>query len=159
MIRRLSMLLVLVGCLAALVASPAGAARGAAHVSGTYTAVDFGTTACERLDDARVSCTTTGLTSDYDGDLDGLSTASFRQVIDCARGRTVGEGSETFTGTIGGEAGTLTWQLWFTSDFDCSSFLPSNLRIVAVPTQGGGGLAGLRGVLLFGDTDYRGVLG
>jgi hypothetical protein len=159
MIRRLSVLLAVGGCLAALVASAADAGWGAAHVSGTYTAVDFGTTACEPLDDARLGCTTTGFTSDYDGDLDGLSTSSFRQVIDCVRGRTVGYGSETFTGAIGGEAGTLTWQLWFTSDFDCAGFFPSNLRIVAVPTNGGGALAGLHGVLLFGDTDYRGVLG
>ena len=158
MIRRISLLLVLAGALAALAASPAGAGQGAAHVSGTYTAVDFGTTSCEPLDDGRLSCTTTGFGSDFDGDLDGVSTSSFRQVIDCAQGRTVGHGSETFTGSIGNASGTLTWRLWFTSDFDCATFVPANLRIVAVPTQGGGGLAGLHGVLLFGDADYRGVL-
>ena len=159
MIRLLTPLLVLAGCTAALVAAPADAGRGALHVSGTYTAVDFGATECEPLDEARLSCTTTGFRSEFEGDLDGLSTSSFRQVIDCARGRTVGHGSERFTGSIGNASGTLTWRLWFTSDFDCATFSPANLRIVAVPTEGAGDLAGLRGVLLFGDTDYQGVLG
>jgi hypothetical protein len=158
MIRRISVLLALVGCLAAVVASPAGAGR-ATQVSGTYTVVDFGTTVCEPLSPTRLNCTTTGFASDYDGDLEGVSTASFQQVIDCVRGKTVGHGSETFTGSVGGAFGTLTWQLWLTSDFDCASFFPSSLRIVAAPIHGGGDLAGVHGVLFFGDVAYRGVLG
>ena len=161
MIRRISVLLALVGCLAAVAAVPAGAGRGGAiQVSGSYGVADFGTTTCAPLGDTQLSCTTTGFASDYpEGDLNGASMSSFRQVIDCARGKTVGRGSETFTGSIGSVSGTLTWELWFSSDFDCTTFFPSNLRIVAVPTGGTGGLAGLHGVLFFNDTHYRGVLG
>lgn len=158
MIRRITLLLALLVAVGAVVAAPAGAGQDA-QVSGTYTVVVFDEPVCEALSETRMACTTTGFVSEYDGDLDGASTASFEQVIDCARGKTIGHGSETFTGSIGGASGTLTWQLGFTADFDCSSGFPSNLRIVAVPTRGTGGLAGLRGVLLFGDTTYRGVLG
>jgi hypothetical protein len=157
MIRRLTPLLVLVGSIVALVASPAGAAA-ATSISGTYTATDFGATVCQPLSQTRLECTTTGFASSYEGDLEGTSTSAFHQVIDCARGKTVGVGSETFTGSIDGAAGTLTWQLWFTSDFDCTTFIPSNLRIVAVPRDGEGGLAGIHGVLLFGDIAYHGVV-
>ena len=161
MIRRISVLLALVGCLAAVVAVPAGAGRGGAiQVSGSYGVADFGATTCAPLGDTQLSCTTTGFASDYrEGDLKGTSTSSFQQVIDCARGKTVGRGSETFTGSIGSASGTLTWELWFSSDFDCATFFPSNLRIVAVPTRGTGSLGGLHGVLFFDDTHYRGVLG
>ena len=159
MIRRIALSSLLVCCVAAALVSQAAADRGASHVAGTYTVSDFGTTTCDPLGTTRLGCRTTGLRSDYDGDLEGVSTSSFDQVIDCARGRTVGRGSETFTGSVNGVGGTLTWHLAFMSDFDCASFFPSNLRIVAVPTAGGGGLADTRGVLLFGDTDYTGVLG
>ena len=159
MIRRIALCSLLACCVAGAMASHAAADRGASRVAGTYTVFDFGTTTCDPLGPSRLVCRTTGLRSDYDGGLDGLSTSSFDQVIDCARGRTIGRGSETFTGSVNGVGGTLTWGLAFVSDFDCASFFPSNLRIVAVPTTGGGGLAGTHGVLLFGDTDYTGVLG
>jgi hypothetical protein len=159
MIRRIALSSLLVFCLAGAVVAQATADRGASHVAGTYTVSDFGTTTCDPLGTTSLVCRTTGFRIDYDGDLDGLSTSSFDQVIDCARGRTMGRGSETFTGSVNGVGGTLTWQLVFVSDFDCASFFPSNLRIVAVPTEGGGALAGTHGVLLFGDTDYTGVLG
>jgi hypothetical protein len=159
MIRRITLLLAIGVAVGAVLAAPAAAGR-ATQVSGRYEVVDFGTTTCAPLSETRLDCTTTGLASGYAvGDLQGTSTSRFRQVIDCARGKTVGHGSETFTGSIGGSSGTLTWQLWFTSDFDCATFFPSNLRIVAVPTQGTGGLAGVRGVLVFDDVGYRGVLG
>jgi hypothetical protein len=158
MIRRITPLLALLVAVGAVLAAPAGAVR-ATQVSGKYVVDDFGTTTCTPLSEARLDCTTTGLASGYTvGDLQGTSTSRFRQVIDCARGKTVGHGSETFTGSIGGSSGTLTWQLWFTSDFDCATFFPSSLRIVAVPTHGTGGLAGVRGVLLCGDRGYWGVL-
>jgi hypothetical protein len=159
MIRRIALSSLLVFCVAGASASQAVADRGASHVAGTYAVSDFGTTTCDPLGATRLVCRTAGLRIDYDGDLAGVSTSGFEQVIDCARGRTVGRGSETFTGSVNGVGGTLTWQLVFVSDFDCASFFPSDLRIVAVPTEGGGGLAGTHGVLLFGDTDYTGVLG
>ena len=55
---------------------------------------------------------------------------------------------------------TLTWHLSFTSDFDCSSGFPSNLRAIAKlkKRQGTGELAGLGGRLRFDDTTYSGVL-
>jgi Protein of unknown function (DUF3224) len=160
MARRISLLLAVVLAVGALGAAPAVAGSGSVHVSGYYRVDGIGETACEPVGVTRLRCTTTGLASTYErGDLDGTSSSSFEQIIDCARGRTAGYGSETFTGSIHGVSGTLTWQLGFTSDFDCSTFFPSNLRIVAVPVWGSGDLAGLHGVLLFADDSYRGVLG
>ena len=139
-----------------------GAVAGGRHrvvVAGTYTVADLGTTDCTTLDETRLRCRTTGLKSDYAGDLVGQTTADFRQTIDCAGGRTRGHGVETFSGSLlGGAAGTLTWRLHFTADFDCATFVPSNLRILGVLKRGTGGLAGLRGLLLFDDTSYHGLL-
>lgn len=134
---------------------------GDLRVSGDYGVQEggFGTTDCVPLDDVRLRCTTTGFTSDYSGDLVGSSTASFEQVIDCAHGRTVGRGLETFEGSVrGGRPGTLTWTLVFTADFDCTQFFPSSLHIVGVVVKGTGGLAHTRGALLFDDSHYVGVL-
>jgi hypothetical protein len=157
------LLAVAVAALACAV-SAASAVAGGAHdvgVSGGYEARDFGTTDCVPLDDVRLRCTTTGFVSRYleNGDLVGWSTASFEQVIDCAHGRTVGRGVETFDGSVrGGPAGRLTWKLAFVADFDCVGFYPSNLHVVGVVVDGSGPLAGTRGVLLFDDSHYRGVL-
>lgn len=138
------------------------AVAGGAHgvfVAGAYTVPDFGMTDCTPLDDTHLRCSTTALKSDYTGDLTGTTRADFKQTIDCAAGRARGHGVETFTGSLdGGPAGTLTWRLYFTSDVDCATLAPTNLRIIAIVKRGTGRLAGLRGVLLFDDTTYRGVL-
>ena len=157
MIRRSILLLALIAAVGVVVAAPAGAER-ATQVSGRYAVDVVPLPACDALSETRLVCTVEGLAASYTGDLQGTSTASFRQVIDCASGKTVGQGTETFTGSIGGASGSLTWQLWFTADFDCTTGFPVNVRIVAVPTHGEGGLAGLRGLLLFDDTTYRGVV-
>ena len=128
-------------------------------VAGEYEVHGLGTTDCVALDAVRLQCSTSGLESRYEGSLDGYSTASFEQVIDCATGKTHGHGTESFDGTVRGRPGSLTWRLVFTSDFDCATFFPSNLRIVAAITGSSGGLAPLHGVLLFDDDSYRGVLG
>ncbi len=160
---RLSRLLVLIPLALLVVAAGAeGAVAGGHHgarVAGIYTATDFGNTECEPLDEVRLRCTTSGFVSTYEGDLVGTSTTNFEQVINCATGRTVGHGAETFTGTIRGKTtGTLSWRLVLSADFDCATFFPSNLHIVAVVTKGTAGLAGVRGVLLFDDTTYSGLL-
>lgn len=145
----------------ALATFAAGAAAAPVHVtpvSGGYLVTAFGETTCAPLAGDRLDCRTTGLEATYEGSLVGQSTARFAQLIDCAAGRTVGHGTETFTGALGTRTGTLTWSLAFTSDFDCATFIPSNLRIVAVVTQGTGALLGSRGVLVFDDTAYRGLL-
>ena len=156
----LAALVLVVSLSAALAGNAFGAASQTGLVSGTYTAVDFGTTECAALDDVRLHCTTSGFKSYYEGDLVGESVAGFEQVINCATGRTYGHGVETFSGSVrGGRPGTLTWRLGFTSDFDCETFFPSNLHILGVVTKSTGGLGSVRGALLFDDTSYRGFLG
>ncbi len=161
MIRRIAPLLALLVCAAVSLGAGAADAKGRPTlVSGQYAVAELGATSCEPIDATRLRCRTSGLTSAYEGDLEGTSTADFDQVIDCAAGRTTGHGAETFTGSLGGGAsGTLTWRLWLTAAFDCTTFFPSNLRIVAVVTRSTGAFAGSHGVLVFDDTSYRGVLG
>jgi len=145
---------------AALAGNAFGGALGSGRVSGTYSPVDFGNTECVALDDVRLHCATSGFKSRYEGDLVGESTATFEQVINCATGRTYGLGVETFGGSLrGGRSGVLTWRFVLEADFDCEAFFPSNLRILGVVTKGSGGLASVRGALLFDDTSYRGLLG
>ena len=160
MIRRTAQLLAFLASVAALVSAQALAGETrATHVSGEYALVDPGITTCEPLDEARLRCRTTGFRLAYSGDLEGETTTEFDQVIDCVSGRTRGQGVETLTGSLdGGTPGTLTSRLWFTSDFDCTTFFPSGLRIVAIVTGGSGGFAGTHGVLHFDDSTYRGVL-
>lgn len=156
----LAALVLAVSLSAWLVGNALGATPASGLVSGTYTAVDFGTTECAALDDVQLHCSTSGFRSRYEGDLVGESIASFDQVINCATGRTYGHGVETFSGSVrGGRPGTLTWRLVLTAEFDCETFFPSNLRILGVVTKSTGGLASMRGGLHFDDTSYRGVLG
>ena len=155
----LAALVLTVSLSAGLAGNALGAAPASGLVSGTYTAVDFGTTECAALDDVQLHCSTSGFRSRYEGDLVGESIASFDQVINCATGRTYGHGVETFSGSVrGGRPGTLTWRLVFTAEFDCETFFPSSLRILGVVTKSTGGLASMRGGLLFDDTSYRGIL-
>jgi hypothetical protein len=157
--RKLVLLIAVVtAALASLGPAAAAAPARVAALSGGYNVTAFGETTCAPVPGDRLECRTTGLEATYDGSLVGRSTARFVQLIDCAAGRTVGHGTETFVGSVGGRTGTLTWSLVLTSDFDCTTFFPSNLRIVAVVTRGTGGLLGSRGLLLFDDTSYRGVV-
>jgi hypothetical protein len=156
-----------VGAVTALVAAVvtctaiAGGHR-AIHVSGDYE-LDFarlGTTDCTPIDTIRLRCTTTDMGFDYHGDLTGSTTIQFEQIVNCRTGVTRGSGTETFTGSIAGAPGTVTWHVSFGSEFDCLSGFPSNLRAIAnlKKRQGTGELAGLKGTLRFDDTTYRGVL-
>jgi hypothetical protein len=150
-----AVLAVAVVCAQAAVAAPA-----AIHVSGTYEVSDFGTTTCAPLAKPfLVGCSTTGFVSQYDGSLEGSSTSSFVQVINCETGRTAGIGTETFTGSVEGVgSGTLTWLIRFRSAFDCATFSVSNFSATGVIVSGTGDLAGLEGKLHFGDVTYEGDL-
>lgn len=108
---------------------------------------------------AVLRCAATGLKSVYSGDLEGEAISDFEQVINCATGRTVGQGVERFSGTVrGGQPGTLKWRIIFAADFDCATFYPSNFRAFSLIAQATGGLSELSGVLRFGDVTYDGLL-
>ena len=146
------------------VASQASAGRGIS-VSGAYVVSNFGATTCAPVGSSgfEFRCDTTGLVSDYSGDLIGTAVADFTSLINCKTGRETGHGTETFTGTILGVGpGTLTYIDQFSADVDCSFapdfFIPSNLDINSVAVKGTGDFAGLQGKLHFNDTDYSGTL-
>jgi hypothetical protein len=149
---------------AALVPAPSvtAASQGRpVHVSGTYSVTDFGAIDCAPVGASAtlVRCSTTGLVSVYEGSLTGTSRADFTQIIDCARGFTFGSGIESFTGSVAQVgSGTLTWRIFFRSAFDCTTFSVSDFTGIGVNVSGSGGLAGLNGVLRFGDITYNGVL-
>jgi hypothetical protein len=106
-----------------------------------------------------IRCDTTGLVSEYSGDLTGTAVADFSSLINCETHRETGHGTETFTGSITGiGSGTLAWTDQFSSDFDCDVFFPFNLDIKSVAVKGSGGFAGLQGMLDFTDTTYTGSL-
>jgi hypothetical protein len=146
---------------AALVAvQPAASAPDRVHVSGTYAVTDFGSLACAPNGSPfLLRCTTTGFVSEYSGSLSGGSVADFVQIIDCKTGRTHGQGTETFTGSLDGVgAGTLTWRIHFDAAFDCLTFAVSDFSGRGVVTTGTDALAGLNGSLQFGDVTYDGEL-
>jgi hypothetical protein len=152
--------LILIATLAcALVA--AGSVGAAIHVSGNYTVTDFGTSDCRPAGAALwlVRCEISGFTSVYTGSLTGTSTVTFVQLIDCLRGETVGQGTETFVGSMAGVgSGTLTWQTSFRASFDCATFEPSNFVGRGSMIDGTGALASVRGPLVFGIDTYEGTL-
>jgi len=136
-------------------------AGGAIEVSGTYSVSNLGDTTCTPVGASgfMFRCDTSGLVSDYSGDLTGTAVADFTSLINCQTHRETGHGSETFTGSIGGMgSGTLAWTDQFSSDFDCDFFFPFNLDIKSVAVKGSDGLAGLQGKLGFTDTTYSGSL-
>ena len=154
----LTLALALLTC-AGVAGGAAAGARPDARVSGTYTVTDFGGTNCTPLSATVLRCATKGLKSDYSGDLIGDATSDFDQLIDCATGRTVGQGLETFSGTVrGGPAGTLVWRIVFAADFDCGTFYPTKFHAVSLITRATGGLNGASGILRFGDVSYDGLL-
>jgi len=141
----------------------AGPVAGAEKTSvvGTYTVTDFGLTSCAPVGASgfMLRCDTTGLVSEYVGDLTGVAVADFTALINCKTGREVGHGAETFTGTLGNSAvGTLSWTDQFSADIDCATFFPSGLDINSVAVKGSGEFAGMQGKLHFTDTDYTGTL-
>jgi hypothetical protein len=145
----------------AVIAVSAASAGEAINVSGTYTATDFGSTDCAPVGASgfMLRCSTTGFVSEYSGDLEGAAVADFTELIDCKTSRAVGIGTETFTGSVRGVgSGTLTYTDQFSSDIDCTSFVPMNLDLDSVAVKGSGGLAGLQGKLHFTDTTYSGTL-
>ena len=100
----------------ALVLALAGVGQA---VAGTGTAVSgayspeppFGTTTCVQVGASGfvLRCDTTDFVSDYSGSLQGTAVADFTELINCQTGRSVGHGTETFTGSLDGVAGTLTY--------------------------------------------------
>ena len=153
--------LLFVATLAFLLVAAQASGAAAVPVSGTYAVTDVGSLSCAPVDanQSRFRCETTGLVSEYAGSLEGTSTASFVQIIDCRRGRTFGHGVETFTGTVTGVgSGTLTWRISFASDFDCGTFAVSGFTGQSAITGGSGALGGLHGALRFGDVTYEGTL-
>jgi hypothetical protein len=141
-------------------AGQAAAAAGHVSVSGTYSASDFGLTTCAPVGVSgfMFRCDTTGFVSQYSGDLTGVAVADFSALINCRTQREIGHGTETFTGSMGGTQGTLTWTDVFSADIDCTTFFPFNLDISSVAVKGSGGFAGLHGKLTFTDTAYSGTL-
>jgi hypothetical protein len=140
-------------------------AAAATQVSGTYfTHQDSGVLDCTFKGPPTapfvVVCHTTGFLSDYSGSLTGVSVADFKTIINCNTGRAVGQGTETFTGSlgVGGPSGTLTWAIRFTSAFDCATFGVSGFSGSAGILSGTGALAGVNGSIQFGDTTYIGNL-
>ena len=123
------------------VASEASAGRGIT-VSGIYSVTEFGATTCAPVGSSSIKfrCDTTGLVSQYSGDLSGTAVADFTSLINCKTGRETGHGTETFTSDIG--VGTLTYTDQFSADVDCSFapdfFLPFNLDINSVAVKGTG---------------------
>jgi hypothetical protein len=158
--RRLRALAVAFSVIAvALVAASLAGAGSAIPVSGEYLVSDLGSTSCVPVGPFKFRCDTTGLVSQYSGDLTGTAVADFTALINCKTGRETGHGTETFIGSlVGGGSGTLSWIDQFSSDFDCNSFFPFNLDINSVAVKGSGGFAGLQGRLTFTDTTYSGVL-
>jgi hypothetical protein len=147
-----------------LAAASQAAAGSAIPVSGTYFVSDFGTTTCVSVGASgfEFRCDTTGLVSQYSGDLTGAAVADFTALINCKTGRETGHGTETFTGSLVGGSGSLSWIDQFSSDVDCSFapdlFIPFNLDINSVAVEGSGGFTGLQGRLTFTDTTFTGVL-
>jgi hypothetical protein len=148
-----------------LVAASQVSAGAGTSISGTYFVSDFGATTCVSVggSDFTFRCDTTGLVSQYSGDLTGSAVADFTGLINCKTGRETGYGTETFSGSLTGVGfGTLTWIDQFSADVDCSFapdlFIPFNLDINSVAVKGSGGFAGLQGRLTFTDTTFSGTL-
>src|SRR5262245_876843 len=145
----------------ALVAASQVTAGSGISVSGSYFVSDFGVTTCAPVGASgfKFRCDTTGLVSQYSGDLTGAAVADFTSLVNCKTGRETGHGTETFTGSLtGGSSGTLTWIDQFSSDVDCTFapdlFIPFNLDINSVAVKGSGGFAGMQGRLTFTDTTF-----
>src|SRR5262245_376077 len=96
----------------ALIAAGQVTAGSGIGVSGTYVVSDFGTTTCTAVGTSgfKFRCDTTGLVSQYSGDLTGTAVADFTSLVNCKTGRETGHGTETFNGSlVGGNSGTLSW--------------------------------------------------
>jgi hypothetical protein len=157
MLRMIPVTIAVVSCLAAIQTASSAPAL-ATEVSGTVSAVDFGTTTCVPRGPSNLSCTQTGFVTAFLGSLQGASVADSVAQLDCAKLRYHGHGTETFTGSIAGiGSGTLTWQLHFTGILgpDCSLLTFEGRGVVV---SGTGGLASLRGNFDFTIDAYSGTL-
>ena len=161
--RALAVALAVVGV--TIAAASQAAAGSAIPVSGTYVVSDFGITSCRSVGASgfKFRCDTTGLVSQYSGDLTGAAVADFTALVNCKTGRETGHGTETFNGSlVGGGSGTLSWSDQFSSDVDCTFapdlFIPFNLHINSVAVKGSDDFADMQGRLTFTDTTFTGVL-
>jgi hypothetical protein len=128
------------------------------EVSGTVSAVDFGTTTCVVNGQSNLDCTSTGFVTAFLGSMEGTSVADTVGVFNCAKLRYHAHGTETFTGTIAGiGSGTLTWQLHASGILapDCSPLTFDGRGVVVAGTDA---FAGLRGNFQFTIDTYAGTL-
>jgi hypothetical protein len=150
---------------AVFVAGPAGAgARGAVHVSGTYT-VDTKAKVrdvCRPISKANpavLRCTSSGFTLVWAGSLRGRSVITYRGIVDCATGRAYTDGTERFTGSVKGVGrGTSTWGVQYHGTFDCKKGEVTSTSAWDDLLSGTGALAGLYGRIHRGPGTYTGVL-
>jgi hypothetical protein len=160
--RRALMSFIALAAIAGALQAASGSAAGAAtvQVSGGWTVTSLGDYSCDPDGPPFVlRCSTTGFTTQYSGSLVGTTTVDFVQIIDCATGRTLGHGLETFTGSIVGVgSGTLTWRIHFSSEIDCATFELSNFSGRGVVVSGSGSFADLNGSIEFGIDSYEGEL-
>jgi hypothetical protein len=160
MVKRLALMLALVGCTLAAAPAAATALPGSIAVSGVWIPFDFGTETCTPHGPHVFGCTVTGFSTAYTGDLIGSSSAEFVEIVNCKTGKVQGHGTDTFTGSVTGVgSGTLTWRIHFSATVgsDCETLTSFEGRGVIV--GGTGDLAGLRGTLEFAfDLTYTGRL-
>src|SRR4051794_40083268 len=157
MLRRTLML----AALAAALAAPAGAVgTGTIHVTGQFKLVQTPAPACRKTPGQPwlLHCKARGVTLDYSGSLQGSSTSTFNQTLDCKKGLSFGGGTETFTGSVGGaKSGTLTWEVHFATAIDCAKDTLQSFSATDVIVGGAGALVGLQGSLYrIGDNTYSG---
>ena len=144
-------------CALVAMQSVATATPNEIEVSGTTSTLDLGTSTCRLQGPYLVSCETTGFVTGFSGTLVGSSSTDNAVLINCKKGRYLGEGTETFTGSVFGVgSGTSTWRLHFSGGVtpDCSTL--TSFEGTAVLIHGTGDLAGLHGTLSFEDSTYSG---
>ena len=153
-------LLVAAVAVTALLGVQAAAGASSLHVSGTYAVTSLGEQNCVPGDTPSIlRCRTTGFVSQYSGTLTGTSVVDFDEVIDCESGRTYGQGTETFRGSVARiGSGSLTWRIRFESRIDCTTFTLFNFSATSMIFSGTGDLARTRGGIAFTLDDYSGTL-
>jgi hypothetical protein len=135
------------------------ATTGDTDVLGTTATVDPGSLTCDVPGSYVVSCKTTGFVTAFFGTLVGSSSTDNAVLIDCKTGRYLGQGTETFAGSVENiGSGTLTWRLQFSGTVspDCSTI--TSFQGTGVVIGGSDDLAGLHGRLSFEGETYSGSL-
>lgn len=157
--RRMVLIAVAFACALLTAQTAPTATTGEIEVLGTTATVDPGFLTCSFLGPYVVSCKTTGFVTAFFGTLAGSSTTDNAVLIDCKTGRYLGEGTETFTGSVENiGSGTLTWRLHFSGTVspDCSTI--TSFQGTGVVIRGTDDLAGLHGRLSFEGSAYSGSL-